>query len=326
MFTQLFRNRIYESRKFKYRIRKLESYICANCKRQEPHIVKDLATLWNSQSDIFLGDFQIGGKNYEFFVEFYQLVTHGRPYVKVNDKVSLVSGDIEFETEYGDLAFIVDYWLENSLLSRRISILQTKKEKKKDQVDIKLHQQYLMQFWPSVEISQMVGAPRKFSFIGVHPDEFSFYHFILSEHRNTVYCSSICSAPFVGSALGITRPVVEESLANWCAQKKIKPHTPPPSLMLPMPLFPGQIYKHGNNYEWNLLPKPFYQFVLDAAYQHVGIDQTELLTIALERVENILAIKVVGGREGQEFRNRITDIYEFRKRPDNSDKNTFIFT
>ena len=76
----------------------------------------------------------------------------------------------------------------------------------------------------------------------------------------------------------------------------------------------------------NLLPKPFYQFILDAAYQNVGTNHIDVLTIAFARVDNILALKVVGGRERQEFRNRVTDIYKFRKKPNSSDEDAFIFT
>lgn len=326
MFVQLFRNKIYESRKFKYRIRKLGSYIWANKSKREPHIVKGLADLWNSQDDIYLGDFQFAGDDYKLFVEFYQLMTHGPPCIAVSDKVSVSSQEIEYKTEYGDLAFIVDYWLENSLLSRRISILQTKKEKSKDKAEIELHQQYLMQFWPKVEISQMTKTPLKISFPRVDPDEFSFYHFILNKHRGGIYSSSICSAPFVGLALGTSRYSIEKSLVSWCNQKKTRPHTPPPSLMLSMPLLPGKIYKYGKYYEWNMLPKPFYEFILDAAYLHIGTNQPSVLTVAFERVKKIIAMKVVGGRKGREFRNRLQDIYESRTKEDNSQRDTFIFT
>jgi len=288
--------------------------------------VKGLADLWNSQDDVYLGNFRFAGNKYELFVEFYQLMTHGPPYITVSDRVSTRSKEIEYKTEYGDLAFIVDYWLENRLLSRRISILQTKKEKSKDKAEIKLHQQYLMQFWPKVEISHSTKASFKLSFPRVYPDEFSFYHFVLNKHKSSIYSSSICSAPFVGSALGMTRPRVEKSLASWCSRKKRKPRTPPPSRIISLPLLPGKIYSYGKYYEWNKLPKPFREFILDAAYLHVGTNQLEVLTVAFERVENIIAMKVVGGREGREFRNRFQDIYEFRKKENNSQRDTFIFT
>lgn len=310
MFLQLFRNKIYENRRLKYRIRKLESFIRSNLAKPEPDIVKGLAALWNAQGSIELQPFQFGGTYYELCVEFYQLVTHGPPYITVSDEVSLDFGHIEYKTEYGDLAFIVDYWLEGELLSRKVSILQTKKEKSKDKVDIKLHQQYLMQFWPDVKIAPRSKnlLPSEFSFPDVSPDGFSFYHFILNHSVDPFYSSSICSAPFVGSALGMTRDSIQKALLIW--------HNvgPPPSRTLPIPLLPGKIYRHGKYYKWNLLTKPFTRFILDAAYLYAGTEHSAVLEVAFARVPNILAMKVVGGREGRQFRNSFSDIYEFRKR------------
>jgi len=312
MFIQLFRNRIYENRKLKYRIRDLDEFVWRNRTRSEPSIVRELAHFWNSQGPIELGSFTYAGDNYELFVEFYQLATHGQPYVKVSQKVFVGSKEIEYETEFGDLAFIVDYWLERRLLSRRISILQSKKEKNLDKVNIELHQQYLMQFWPDVEFTQGLGSRARYSFHGAKPDEFSFYHFILGKHKNPIYSSSICSAPFIGPAIGADRAAIEKSLIDWFDQRKGKPKLKPPSRTLSLPLEPGEIYRHGKYYEWNLLPKPLTQFVLDAAYLNVGTDHSEILNIALTRVKNIIALKVTGGRAGQELRNLHTDIYESR--------------
>lgn len=313
MFIQLFRNRIYESRKLKYRIRDLDEFVWQNRTRSEPSIVKRLAFLWGSRGPIELGSFEYSDNNYELFAEFYQLATHGQPYVKVRDRVFVNSKEIEYETEFGDLAFIVDYWLENQLLSRRISILQSKKEMAADKVKIELHQQYLMQFWPDLEFTQGTGLPaRRFCFQGVRPDEFSFYHFILSEHGNPTYSSSVCSAPFIGPAIGTDRVAIEKSLMDWVDKRKTEPKTGPPSRILSLPLEPGRIYKHGKCYEWNLLPKPLTQFILDAAYLNVGTDYSEIMKIAFARIKNIIALKVVGGREGLELRNQHTDIYELR--------------
>jgi len=324
MFLQLFRNKIYENRKLKYQIRKLESFIGLNLSQPEPDIVKGLARLWNSQASIRLQPFQLGRTFYHLYVEFYQLVTHGPPYVTVNDKISIDSGDIEYKTEYGDLAFIVDYWLEEELLSRKISILQSKKEKSKDKVDIKLHQQYLMQFWPDVVIAPKSKNALSLKFPEANPDEFSFYHFILNHHKGSLYSSSVCSAPFVGSALNITLQGIRKPLVNWCKRKQTNPRLQPPSQPLSIPLLPGKIYQHGKYYKWNLLTKPFTRFILDAAYLFVGTAQRSVLNVAFAKVPNILAMKVVGGREGKEFRNRFTDIYEFRKEK-NSGRDEFIF-
>lgn len=323
MFVQLFRNKIYENRRFKYRIRKLESFIKANLALKEPDIVNGLADFWNKQGDINLGHFHLGGNKYKLFVEFYHLATHGPQYVSVNDKIYLFLQDpeyIEYKTEYGDLALVVDYWLEDVLLARRISILQTKKEKSQDKVNIQLHQQYLMQFWPPIEFT-LKGrklAPQTFRscFFGNTPDVFSFYHFILNHHRKSPFSSSLCSAHLVGEALGITRWNLQKSLINWCKKKQTNPRVKPPSRTLSLPLDPGHIYQHGKSYKWNRLAKPFSQFILDAAYQYVGTEQADVLQLALLKAREkgvILAMKVVGGREGREFRRRSNDIYENRR-------------
>lgn len=313
MFKQLFRNRIYESRKLKYRIRDLDEFVWRNRTRSEPSIVRGLARSWGSQGSIELGSFEYGGNSFELLAEFYQLATHGPPYVKVKDKVFVNSEEIEYETEFGDLAFIVDYWLENELLSRKISLLQSKKEMATDKVKIELHQQYLMQFWPDLEFTQGTTLPaQRFRFQGASPDEFSFYHFILSEHRNPTYSSGVCSVPFIGPAIGTDRATIEKSLRDWVDKRKTEPKTGPPSRILSLPLEPGRIYKHGESYEWNLLPKPLTQFILDAAYQNVGTDCSEIVKIAFARVENIIALKIAGGREGHKLRNQYKDIYESR--------------
>ena len=325
MFLQLFRNKIYENRKLKYRIKNLESFIKLNLSRPEPDIVNGLARLWNSQGSIRLQPFRFGGTSYNLYVEFYQLVTHGPPYVTVKDKISIDSTHIEYKTEYGDLAFIVDYWLEDELLSRKISILQSKKEKRKDKVDIQLHQQYLMQFWPDVVVAPKSKNALPLKFPGAHADEFSFYHFILDHHKASLHSSSICSAPFVGSFLNLTLQGIQKSLLNWCKRRQTNPRLQPPSRTSSMPLLPGKIYQHGKYYKWNLLTKPFERFLIDAAYLFVGTDQTPVLDVAFARVPTILAMKVVGGREGKEFRDRFTDIYEFRKEK-NSEADGLIFS
>jgi len=326
LFVQLFRNKIYENRRLKYRIKRLESFIASNLTLLEPVIVKRLADLWNKEKDIDLGHFHFGGTRYKLFVEFYQLVTHGAPYITVGDKVFFFPSKdpeyVEYKTEYGDLVFIVDYWLEDVLLARRASILQTKKEKGKNKVDIKLHQQYLMQFWPPVEFTLKAKdvRPRKvrFCFPAATADIFSFYHFILNCQSGSPYSSSICSAHFVGEALKMSRWNVQRSIANWVKKKKVHPRANPPSRTLSIPLVPGGIYRHGKYYKWNLLVKPFAQFILDAAYLHVGTEQNEMLHLAFlkERLKEsvILAMKVVGGREGREFRHRLNDIYEYRRK------------
>ena len=317
MIIQIFRNRIYESRSLKYRIKKLESLIRSNLSQKEQYIIRGLTSLWASQKPIALKPFQFRGTIYPLRIEFFQLFTHGPPFIKVKDKVSTSYGQIEYETEYGDLAFIVDYWFAGKLLSSKISILQSKKEKSKDKVDIPLHQHYLMEFWPDVEftLKSKPNLPLKFSFPDVRPDEFSFYHFILNHGANRFYSSSVCSAPFVGLALGTTRQSIEKHLVSWCNRRRTNAGLKPPSRTLPMPLLPGSIYQHGKYYKWNLLTKPFTRFILDVAYLYVGTDQRAVFDLAIQKVPNILVMRVTGGKEEKEFRrneNSRTEGFVFR--------------
>lgn len=315
MIIQLFRNRIYESRSLKYRIKKLESFIRNNLPQKEQYIVKGLTSLWRSLKPIRLKPFRFRGKIYPLRIEFYQAFTHGYPYIKVKNKVSTGYGQIEYETEYGDLAFIVDYLFKGKLVSSKISILQSKKEKSKDKVDIPLHQHYLMEFWPDVEFTpkSKPNLPLKFNFPNVSPDEFSFYHFILNYGANLFYSSSVCSAPFVGLALGTTRQSIEKPLVSWCNRKRTNPHLKPPSRTLSMSLLPGSIYQHGKYYKWNLLTKPFTRFILDAAYLYVGTDHSSIFDLAIKRVPNILVMRVTGGEEkSRRNENSRSDSFVFR--------------
>lgn len=161
-----------------------------------------------------------------------------------------------------------------------------------------------MEFWPDVEFPSKPRSPfiHKFSFKGVYPDEFSFYHFILNHSVNPIYSSSICSAPFVGLKLGTRLQNIQKSLLNWCNLRKTNPNIQPPSQTLSMLSLPGGIYHHGKYYKWNLLTKPFTRFILDAAYLYVGSENRSVFELARERVPNILYMRVVGGKEEREFR------------------------
>jgi hypothetical protein len=174
-----------------------------------------------------------------------------------------------------------------------------------------------MQFWPKVTFPSSSRQPTASTFTleGAYPDEFSFYHFILNK-SSSPYSSSVCSAALIGEDLGITLSSIQGLLVNWCGKKKANPNLKPPSMTLKMPLVPGAIYQHGLYYKWNLLAKPFTQFLLDAAYLYVGTQHKAALNLAFLRFPTILALKVVGGSEGREFRNRSTDIYRFRKEKD----------
>jgi hypothetical protein len=128
MLTQIFRNKIYESRPFKNAIRELDRFIANNKSLREDQIVSGLTHKWTQQGKFSLGDFKIAGKRYGVTAEFLIEKTHGFPYLAVDDSVTLSSKNINFPTEFGDLAIIVDYWLDNRSISRRLSIIQSKKE------------------------------------------------------------------------------------------------------------------------------------------------------------------------------------------------------
>lgn len=115
MFIQLFRNKIYENRAFKFRIRKIDNFVSSMFHETEPNIVKELAYEWTRRGPIDLGSFQIAGSDFDLFVDFRVRMTHGAPYVNVAD-VSLGSGNISYETEFGDLAFLVSYVLDGQYL------------------------------------------------------------------------------------------------------------------------------------------------------------------------------------------------------------------
>lgn len=45
------------------------------------------------------------------------------------------------------------------------------------------------------------------------------------------------------------------------------------------------------------MPRPLVRFLYDAAYLFVGTDHQDILDLTQARVETILSMKVVGGRE-----------------------------
>jgi len=320
MFIQLFRNKVYESRKFKNALRRLDKYIAQNkSSLREEQLIAGLANQWKQQNRIFLKDFNIRGKKYSFFADFFQIKTHGHPYLSVDDQVSLASQNIEFKTEFGDLALIVDYRFDNKLISRKLSIIQSKKELSANQAQIAIHQLYLMQFWPNIQINNRVFDFRHIE----NPDKFAFYHFILNKHNNPRYSSSICSAPYIALNLGKSKIDLENDLVAWCQKRRVNNKEPPPHEILSMPLVPGQIYNHGKSYEWNKLARPFYNFLLDAAYQNIGTNDLNLLKIASLRIPNILALQVTGTAGDNEFRS-IDDLFYGEIGSDDDDK--IIFT
>jgi hypothetical protein len=314
MFIQAFRNKVYECRSLKYRIRKLDRIVASQLSESEPSIVKALSDGWSRAGPIDLGSFSVAGTDFHLWLDFRVRISHGAPFVKVAD-VSLSSGKIEYETEFGDLALIVNYILDGQLLQSKISVLQTKKEEKLNNVKIQLHQQYLMQFWPDILFR---GNPQPFQFhmSTLNPDEFAFYHFILNSHSNSSYSSSLCSAPFIGEVLRIDRKTIEKELMEWNLLRASNKTAPPPFTNLSsLSLEPGGIYRHGKSYEWNLIPKPLTQLLLDAAYLNVGTENRLIIKLAHERIGTILQLNVGGGKgRGMEYSRDVND-YD-RKRND----------
>lgn len=292
MFIQIFRNRISQSSKLKKRIASLESVIRSNLNQKEEIIVEKLTKEWNKGGRINLKPFSLAGNHYYLWIDFHQLKTHKRPVI-VEDKVQLDSNQLKFETEYGDIAIVVEYFLQHTPINRKVSILQTKKEKRQGETEIMLHQLYLMQYRPCVEFP----TGTKHDFQGAFPSEFSFYHFILNHSVNAQFCSSLCSAPIVGDLLGTTETYLQSELKKWINQKKVNLKVPPPSQPLRFNLLPGTIFNAGRRFRWKLIPKPFERFLLEAAYLFVGTSHREVLAVTEARVSTILAMRVVGSRE-----------------------------
>lgn len=294
LFIQIFRNRILRSQKLKSKIQRIESVIRANYHRNEPDIVSEIVKEWNSDRIINLSSFVLNGINYDLWIEFRQIPTHGKPYVTVIGKIEIGNNDfVEYETEFGDIAIVVEYYLEKFPLSRKISVLQTKKETRPDQTKISLHQLYLMWFWPSVCFKS-----HNFRFKSVNPEEFSFCHFILDKSNHPMYPCSMCSSPFVGVKLGLTKPLLINHLKDWLLKRKINSKQPPPSSTL-KGLLPGAVenLNAGRRYSWSMIPKPFGRFLLEAAYLFVGTQDDEILELARLRVPNVLLLKVRAARE-----------------------------
>ena len=281
------------------RIRDLESVIRSNLNQREDTIVKELTKEWNKGRRIYLSPFVLSGNSYYLWIDFFQWPTHGY-LIDVEDVVHPDSDSLRFATEYGDIAIVVDYFFQHIHISRKVSLLQTKKEKRQGLVDIKLHQLYLMQNWPCVKFP----TGTRYEFKGVKADEFSFYHFILNHSATPQFSSSLCSAPFVGHLLGVTDTDLKDELKGWITKKKTHPKLAPPSKPLHHNLLPGSI--HNAPYKWPLVPKSFDRFLLDAAYLFVGTSHKDVLALTKARVSPILWMKVVGSREKQDI-DRIHD-------------------
>jgi hypothetical protein len=296
MLTQLFRAKIFENRRLKIELKSLDDYLIENSGLREDQIVTGLANEWQKKNRILLSDSRIGNNLYHFFIDFSIDKTHGAPYLDIEeDYVDLPNGKINYKTEFGDLAILVEYWFDNTLLSRKLSVLQTKKEKIDGTAEINLHQLYLMNYWPSVTIKG-----KSFTFDKVNADIFSFYHFILTK-SNARYAASVCSAPFVSLNVSKNKADLENDLSAWSARKKVNKNEPYPCETLHMPLVPGQISSFSH-YDWNKIPAPFYNFLFDAAYQNLGTDDSKVLEVASLRIPTKLSLRVSGAKEFDNYR------------------------
>jgi len=262
-----------------------------NFNRNETEIVSEIVKEWNLNRIISLNPFSLNGTLYNLWLEFAQAVTHGKPYVSV--EIELDENEYmeqsEYETEFGDVAIIVEYYLEDTLLSSRISLLQTKKETRPDQAEISLNQLYLMQFWPSVRF-----GGQNFKFNNVAPEDFSFYHFILCQSKPSFCSSSICSSPLVYAKLGLTKSTIVNQLRSWNSQRKTsgqKTHSPSLTLnkLLPGAVDSLNIWK---KHSWDMVPKSFSRFLQEAAYLFIGTHNEEIRKLAELRVPNILLLRV----------------------------------
>jgi hypothetical protein len=125
-----------------------------------------------------------------------------------------------YETELGDVIFVVDYVLDRSglveLVDGRISVLQTKKVAAS--AKIMLHQHYLMRYWPPI-----LWDSRQWIITG-NPDLFSFYLFFLPPKNQD--CTATISSLFADELLGISRHDLEARVSAWSA---VRPHRNSPS-------------------------------------------------------------------------------------------------
>jgi len=297
LFIQIFRNRISRSQEFGKKIRRIESVIRTSYSLKEPDIVSAIVKEWNKKPIIDLGRFVINNVQYCLWLEFIHKMTHGKLLVvdvKLDDNEWIEK--IEYKTEFGDLALIVEYYLEDDLLSSRLSLLQTKKETRRDKTKIMLHQLYFMQFWPSIRFDGQT-----FNFTNVMPEDFSFYHFILSHSKPPDCSSTVCSATLVLRRLNLTRSSLIAQLRSWNLKRKsgVKRRVSPPTMSF-NGLLSGVVDRlnvRGNG--WSRVPKSFSRFLREAAYLFVGSPREEIRKLVESIIPNmnILYLKVKASRE-----------------------------
>jgi len=298
MFLQIFRNRILLSNKLWRKIKDIENAIRANYQRKEPHIVSAIVNEWNKAPIIGLNGFQVNGVHYNLWLEFSHKMTH-KKLLKVGIKLDEDRwlDNIRYKTEFGDIALVVEYYLEQTLLSSRLSLLQTKKETKQNGTTIALHQLYLMQFWPAVRFNG-----REFTFCNIFSEDFSFYHFILSRSKPASCSSTICSSALIYTKLGLNKSQLIAALRSWLKNRKSGSRTRALTRNV-RGLLPGNVDVVNVpppplNY-WNMTPKPFCCFLMDAACLFVGTPNKEVRALAEFVVPNvnILYLRVRASKE-----------------------------
>ena len=294
MFLQLFRNKIWENYKLRNKIRSINQAISNNYSRREPDIIAEIANVWNIYKIIRLTPFNINNVVYNLWMEFEHKVTHGK---LVTVEIKLNDGwlkNIKYETEFGDLALVVEYYLEKTLLSRRVSLLQTKKETRRDEAEITLHQLFLMQYWPNIRLNNTF-----IKFNNTYPEDFSFYHFILAASKLKSCSSTVCSSMLVCEKIGADKSKLIKKLKNWRLQYKTSGLKPKPPTCKITGLSPGSIATLNiSRNNWSMVPKPFGKFLMDAAYLFVGTSNEEIWKLVwLVPNINVLILKVRASRE-----------------------------
>jgi hypothetical protein len=166
----------------------------ANQNLREDQILNHVTTLWNGFSPFHIATVSLGNNQYSINVTFDVHLTHQNQ-ILVDDEI------LEpYNTEFGDFAFLVEYYLDYKLINRKISIIQTKIDNRNNTVNLPLHQLYLMTYWPNVKYQNVT-----YSLVYHHPDSFSFYHIILRYSQNQTPSSVFFSAPYISEYQGIKR-------------------------------------------------------------------------------------------------------------------------
>jgi hypothetical protein len=300
MFTQIFRTKLSQDSQLRDKFDNIEKVVMSNIDQPEPSITKSITGEWKKKNHIYLGPFWLDRQVYYLWVEFRVLLTHSR-LIRIEDVAGPDLDTLWYQTECGDIGVLVEYLLDDRLVNRKLSIVQTKKEAEKDRFDIPLNQLFMMTNWPRI-LSKRLDS---YNFEGVNPDQFSFYHFVLNYSYNRQYTSSIVSAPMVSYLLHLNERDMANKLLNWLRGRRTDPSLKAPSERLYSDLTPGSIHSTRPGLGWDQVPKSFSRFLRDAAYLFVGTDNENLVTLMGELVSNVLVARVIGRRESEETaRNR----------------------